>query len=68
MMLLEAIRNIHAQKAGRVVPGYAIDHELRQLAGLSQADLDGQAAELVEAGFINIGRYINGQWYQLVEE
>lgn len=68
MMLLEAIRTVHARKARKVVPGYALDYELRQLTGLSQRELDEQAEELEEAGFIRIGDSINNKWYQLVEE
>ena len=68
MMLLEAIRTVHARKAGKVVPGYALDYELRQLTGLSQRELDEQAEELEEAGFVRIGNTLNGKWYQIVEE
>jgi len=68
MMLLEAIRDIHARKAGKVVPDYALDYELRKLTGLSQAELDEQAAELEEVGIIRIGNSLNCKWYQLVEE
>ena len=66
--LLTHIREIRDEKAGKVVPAYAIDRELRERSGLSQSEIDEQAAELEEAGLVHVGRCVNGYFYELTEE
>lgn len=68
-MILDAIREITKEKrAAHVFPDYALFVELYRRVGGARKALSAELRELRDAGFIKIGRTINGAYLQIIED
>lgn len=68
-MILDVIREITEEKrTAHRFPDYALFVELYRRVGGERRALSTELRELRDAGFIRIGRTVNGAYLQLIED